>query len=169
MAQAQSAWGIDLSTMKQHSVTYSTGREKKVCKIFYFWIQIEREDFDLKKFLLFSYKWKSWNYLQHKLFWPLGHSVAKNLRHRGRALTRGGCLHKELRWVLKPLHPNISIHNLHTVLCTFINVLTRRICPTIKSFSRWWSFPLFSWHWCMIQWWYYMEKLDVSCSKGLKG
>ena len=53
MAQAQSAWGIDLSTMKQHSVTYSTGREKKVCKIFYFWIQIEREDFDLKKILTF--------------------------------------------------------------------------------------------------------------------
>ena len=44
------------------------------------------------------------------------------------------------------LHPNISIHNLYTVFCTFGNVLTRRICLTIKSFFSWWSFPLFSWH-----------------------
>ena len=53
MTPTQSTWGIDLSATKQHSVTYSTGREKKVCKIFYFWIQIEREDFDLKKILTF--------------------------------------------------------------------------------------------------------------------
>ena len=46
---------------------------------------------------------------------------------------------------LNPLHPNISIHNLHTVLYTFPKVLTRRICLTIKSFFSWWSFPLFSW------------------------
>ena len=32
------------------------------------------------------------------------------------------------------LHPNISFHILHTVLCTFTEVLTRRICLTIKSF-----------------------------------
>ena len=33
-----------------------------------------------------------------------------------------------------PLHPNISMHILHTVLYTFFNVLIRRICLTIKSF-----------------------------------
>ena len=47
--------------------------------------------------------------------------------------------------LIKPLHPNISIHILHTVLYTFPKVLTRRICLTIKSFFSWWSFPLFSW------------------------
>ena len=147
MTQTQSTWGIDLSTMKQHSVTYSTGRKKKVCRIYILFLDSNRgKILTLKKSLFFSYKWKSWNYLQHKLFWPLGHSVAKNLRHRGRALTRGGCLHKELRWVLKPLHPNISMHILHTVLYTFPKVLTRRICLTIKSFFSWWSFLLFSWH-----------------------
>ena len=44
------------------------------------------------------------------------------------------------------LHPDISMHILHTVLYTFPKVLTRRICLTIKSFISWWSFPLFSWH-----------------------
>ena len=33
-----------------------------------------------------------------------------------------------------PLHPNISMHILHTVLYTFPVVLTRRICLTIKGF-----------------------------------
>ena len=45
---------------------------------------------------------------------------------------------------LNPLHPNISIHILLTVLYTLPKVLTRRICLLIKSFFRWWSFPLFS-------------------------
>ena len=35
---------------------------------------------------------------------------------------------------VNPLHPNISIHILHTVFHTFPNVLRRRICITIKSF-----------------------------------
>ena len=35
------------------------------------------------------------------------------------------------------LHPNISMHILHTVLYTFSKVLTRRICLTIKSFFTW--------------------------------
>ena len=46
---------------------------------------------------------------------------------------------------INPLHPNISMHILHTVLYTFLKVLTRRICLTIKSFFSWWSFPLFLW------------------------
>ena len=33
-----------------------------------------------------------------------------------------------------PLHFKIGIHILHTVLCTFIKMLTRRICLTINSF-----------------------------------
>ena len=47
--------------------------------------------------------------------------------------------------VINPLHPNISLQVLHTFLHTFPNVLTRRICLTIKSLFDWWSFPLFSW------------------------
>ena len=46
--------------------------------------------------------------------------------------------------VRNPLHPNISMHILHTVLYTFPEELTRRICVTIKIFSGWQSFPLFS-------------------------
>ena len=65
-----------------------------------------------------------------------------------------------------PLQPNISIHILHTVLCTLTMVLTKRISLTIKSFFSWGSFPLFSWYWCMIQWWYCKEnfKLPFVCS-----
>ena len=44
---------------------------------------------------------------------------------------------------LNPLHPNVSMHILHTVLYKFPWVLTRRICSTILSFF-WWLFPLFS-------------------------
>ena len=36
-----------------------------------------------------------------------------------------------------PLQPNISIHFLHNVLCTFPMVLTKRICLTIKSVFSW--------------------------------
>ena len=35
---------------------------------------------------------------------------------------------------INPLHLKIGIHILHTVLCIFIKVLTRRICLTINSF-----------------------------------
>ena len=36
-----------------------------------------------------------------------------------------------------PVHPNINMHILHTALCTFPKVLTRRICLTIKMFFSW--------------------------------
>ena len=47
--------------------------------------------------------------------------------------------------VFNPLHSNIRIHMLQTVLYIFPYVLARRICLTIKSFFSWLSFPLFSW------------------------
>ena len=47
--------------------------------------------------------------------------------------------------VFNPLHPNIRMHILHTVLYTFPNVLARRICLTIKRFFSWILFPFFSW------------------------
>ena len=66
--------------------------------------------------------------------------------------------------VNNPLHPNISMHILHTVLHTFPKVLIRRICSPVKSFFSWWSFPLFSWPLCVIQGCYCKEKVDVSRS-----
>ena len=69
-------------------------------------------------------------------------------------------------WKLNSLHPNINMHILHTVVYTFSNhVLARRICWTIKRIFSWWSFPLFS---CLIQGWYWKEKLDASLSQRLK-
>ena len=57
----------------------------------------------------------------------------------------GACLHgnitrkkvKDVFHRLHFLHPNISIHILHTVLYTFPMALTRRICLTIKSVFSW--------------------------------
>ena len=63
---------------------------------------------------------------------------------------------------IKPLHPEISIHILHTVLSAFWKVLTRRICLKVKSFFCRWPFSLFSWPQCEIQRWYCKEKLDQS-------
>ena len=54
-------------------------------------------------------------------------------------LARGFCVN--------PVHPNISIYILHTVLYTFPKVLTKRICLTIKSFFSCWSFPRVFWFW----------------------
>ena len=51
------------------------------------------------------------------------------------------------------------MHILHTVSYTFPEVMIKRICVTIKSLNIWWSFPLLSWLWCMIQGWYCEEKL----------
>ena len=44
-----------------------------------------------------------------------------------------------------------KMHILHTVLCTFPTVVTRRICQTIKSFFGCWLFPLFSGPFWVIQ------------------
>ena len=68
------------------------------------------------------------------------------------------CLHN---FFFNPLHHNISMHILHTVLYTFSTVLARRICLTIKRFFSWLSFPLFPWPYCLIQGWYWKEKLDA--------
>ena len=70
---------------------------------------------------------------------------------------------------LNPLHPNNSIHILHTDLSTFPVVMTRRICLTIRSFLNWDSFTLFSWSLHFIQGWYCKEKLEARYSYALKG
>ena len=51
---------------------------------------------------------------------------------------------------------NISMHILHTVLHTFLEMLERRTCLAIKSFFSWWSFPLSLWPSCLIKdgYWY---------------
>ena len=41
---------------------------------------------------------------------------------------------------INPLHPNISMHILHTVLYTFPEALTRRICLKICSLKSWCHF-----------------------------
>ena len=46
--------------------------------------------------------------------------------------------------IINPLHPNISMHILHTVLNTFRYVLAGRICLTIKRFFSLLLLPLFS-------------------------
>ena len=75
---------------------------------------------------------------------------------------------KEDPHFLDPLHPNISIYFLHTVLYTFPMALTRRICLTIKSFLSWWSFPSISWPQCLFLGWYWWEKMITNHSLGLK-
>ena len=81
------------------------------------------------------------------------------------SLTDGGS-QQNSSWSSFLIHPhlNISLHFLHTVLHTFLKVLTRRICLTIKSFFSCWSFPLFSQPSCLILGWYCEEKLDASHS-----
>ena len=53
--------------------------------------------------------------------------------------------------MLNPLHPDISMHILPTVLYIFPKMLSRRICLTIKSFFSQQSFSLFLIPYCLIQ------------------
>ena len=46
---------------------------------------------------------------------------------------------------INPFHPKIGVYILHTVLFTFLLILTRRMCLTIRSFLSLWSFSLHSW------------------------
>ena len=46
---------------------------------------------------------------------------------------------------LDPLHANISMHILLTVLYVIPKVLTKRICLKNQELLIWWSFSLFSW------------------------
>ena len=67
-------------------------------------------------------------------------------------------------------HPNISMWVLQTVPYTFPDVLTRRICLTIKSLLNLLCFSQFSWPSCLIQRRYCCEKLDAHhCVKSFGG
>ena len=50
---------------------------------------------------------------------------------------KNGCKQENINQNRNPLHPNISIHILHTDLSSFPVGLTRRICLTIFSFLNW--------------------------------
>ena len=75
------------------------------------------------------------------------------------------------KFPLNPLPPNNSMHTVYIVLYTFLKLLTRRLCLTVKSFFSWWSFPLFcdSYPSCVIQGWYHKEEVDSSHFEGVKG
>ena len=69
------------------------------------------------------------------------------------------------KMLLNPLHPNISMHILYTVFYTNLMVLTWKICLSINKIFSWWSFPLFSWPYCVAQGLYRWEKLGTSHSQ----
>ena len=63
------------------------------------------------------------------------------------------------------VHPEINVHILHTVLCTFPKVETRRICLTIKSFFN--KLVIISFILMTLMCgsgWYFKEKLNVRLS-----
>ena len=49
----------------------------------------------------------------------------------------------EVSGTFNTIHPTPGLHILYSVLYAFSKVLTRRICLTIMSFFRQWSFSLF--------------------------
>ena len=75
-------------------------------------------------------------------------------------------LHLDEMLILNLLHPNISLQILHTVLYTFLKVLSRRICKTIKRFFLVGDHFLHSSDLNMWfrDWWYNKEKLDADHS-----
>ena len=67
-----------------------------------------------------------------------------------------------IAWALNPLHANIRIHILHTVLFIFPIAIVRRIFVRIGCSPNKWSCLLFSLPFHLIQKWYCKEKLDIS-------
>ena len=65
------------------------------------------------------------------------HTLSFDDRRAILAKQKNGCKQENINQNRNPLHPNISIHILHTDLSTFPVVLTRRICLTIFSFLNW--------------------------------
>ena len=69
-------------------------------------------------------------------------------------LTRWSLIDPLTHKQLNPSRTNIDIQIFHTFLYTFLRVLTRRICLTIKSFLSWRWFPSFWWpeHFNPLEW-----------------
>lgn len=72
-------------------------------------------------------------------------SLCKNINHNANETV--------VLYLIKPLHRNISMHILHTFLCTFPVVLTWKNFQTIKSLFSYRSFLLFSWPSGLIEIW----------------
>ena len=69
----------------------------------------------------------------------------KYIRHILKSKNEASChCFFNIHFLSNPLHTNISLHILYTDLYTVPKTLTRRICSSIRGFSSWWSFPLFS-------------------------
>ena len=66
-------------------------------------------------------------------------------------------------------HLNISMHIPQSVPYIFPMVLTRRICFTIRSFFRWWSFLVILWPSRVIQGWYCGVEVRRQSAWGIKG
>ena len=116
-------------------------------------------------FLLFLYKILLLKEELAKLKCEPAYMKAKGKNNKQQMRRNSICI---LQWLLT-LYTSTSVCIFSVLFSTpFPNMLTRRICLTIKSSSSWWLFPLFLWPKCVMERWYCKEKLDAGHSWGSK-
>ena len=87
--------------------------------------------------------------------------TAKNCANGPKLVLKDLCGKSLVQNVLYSYSPVYCFH-------TFSKALTRRICLSMEIIFSWWSFPLFSWPFCVMQGLYCQEKLYASHFQKLK-
>ena len=130
-------------------ICHESGNKRYLCSTFYLnlffslssaqkvWVSKKINSNKIKSFFAFTYRTDEISNRVKSYIWQTapGISNSHNIIFEKKKI--------DMKASFNPLHPNISMHILHTVLYTFHKVLRRRICLTIRTFFRWWSFPVF--------------------------
>ena len=129
-------------------ICHESGNKRYLCSTFYLnlffslssaqkvWVSKKINSNKIKSFFAFTYRTDEISNRVKSYIWQTapGISNSHNIIFEKKI---------DMKVSFNPLHPNISMHILHTVLYTFHKVLRRRICLTIRTFFSWWSFPVF--------------------------
>ena len=121
-------------------------------------------------FTLWIFRWRIFD--RHDVLYALGNDKVENDQLPEALLVWKGPLPVVLKTRENPAFFNLTsvcTYIFHTVHYTFPKMLIKRICLTVKSFFRLWSFSLFLILKWLIQMWYCEEKLKRYHSSVSKG
>ena len=124
-------------------ICHESGNKRYLCSTFYLnlffslssaqkvWVSKKINSNKIKSFFAFTYRTDEISNRVKSYIWQTapGISNSHNIIFEKKKF--------DMKASFNPLHPNISMHILHTVLYTFPKVLRRRICLTIRTFFSW--------------------------------
>ena len=123
-------------------ICHESGNKRYLCSTFYLnlffslssaqkvWVSKKINSNKIKSFFAFTYRTDEISNRVKSYIWQTAPGISNSHNII--------CEKKiDMNASFNPLHPNISMHILHTVLYTFPKVLRRRICLTIRTFFSW--------------------------------